>query len=94
MTQKTIVDPRQLLEAESVGFGEAKEGDWIAAGTWRRPRLVLIEEQRDGERVLFLSEPDNADGSPRLVTELEWDRRGEWRRYTHLRAVWDAAHKA
>lgn len=88
------IDPRRLLEQIPVEFEDVEEGDFIGSVSWRRPRRVELVEHRDGERVLFLAEPDearwNAQEGVREINLASWQQRG-WVSYPNLRTIWDAA---
>lgn len=91
----SIIDPRNLLDSEPVDFGEIEEGDFISYG-WKRPRRVEVAEHQDGERVLFLAEPDESRRDPesrcRRLTASDAANRGTAQRFPFLRTLWAAAH--
>lgn len=88
------IDPRSLLDFEPLtSFDEVKEGDWVAAGNWTRPRRVELEEHRNDERVMFLADPDpkfEESQGVRAVNRSEFEAREPWRRYPNLRKLWDS----
>jgi len=93
--EELLCDPREVLDwlgdTETIEREEVKVGDWIAAQNWRRFRRVMFIE---GE-TLFLAEPRGGRPVDKGIRRLDpegWEKRGQWRCYPNLRAIWEAAH--
>lgn len=84
---------RNLFESEPVEWGEVEENDWISCG-WNRPRLVQEVIEVEGNKVLYLAEPDSerwSVGEYRVVGVEEWHEREAWIRFPKMRILWVAA---
>lgn len=84
------MDPREMFDTEAVAFEDVKVGMWVSKSTWRRPRLVVAQEQ---ESYFVLAEPDESrqdEHGNRQVTRDAFDANA-WRTYPNLNNLWDAA---
>lgn len=86
-----LCDPRAIFISEPIEREDVTVGDWVSARSWTRPRRVMAME----EDVMFLADPDNSrtnDHGIRRLDSAGWEKRGAWRCFPNLRAIWEAAH--
>lgn len=84
---------RNLFRSEPVDWEKVEENDWISCG-WNRPRLVQEVVEVDGQKVLYLAEPDAerwSVGEFRTVTFEDWNAREAWVRFPWMRVIWVSA---
>jgi hypothetical protein len=84
------MDPRELLNAETIAFEGVQVGMWVGKTSWRRPRLVLAQEECS---YFVLAEPDTSrqdeHGNRRVTREIF--EQSSWVTYPHLTSLWSAA---
>jgi hypothetical protein len=105
----SMPDPKKLFEPEEIRWEQIKEGDWIRPKKWSRARRVELIEYRDGQRILFLADPDQEE--PReidldaFVSRAVSGKKQEelsadggpipvWFSVPRLRRIWEAAASA
>lgn len=103
-----MMDPKKIfgddgkMAEEEIRWEQISEGDWVRCAKWKRLRLVELVDYPNGQRVVYLADPDHDEA--REINLNEFVKRAHsgsdqgdeetpvWLRSPVLSVLWKKAH--